>query len=64
MKHLWTYDAVCHHCGCDGAEMNEARKQGYDMQALGGIHCPSGTAPNLHPLPEPDYMPYEREEWD
>lgn len=52
MRHLWSTDGICHHCGYDGCELYEAVKQGYSREELGGVHCPQGTSVNLKPLPE------------
>ena len=52
MRHLWSTDGCCHHCGYDGAELQEAVKQGCSREALGGVRCPEGTKPNTKLLPE------------
>ena len=62
MKHLWTYESICHHCGCDGVEVHEGVKQGYTRAELGGIHCPDGTRPNTKPLPVAPSDP-EDDDW-
>lgn len=59
MRHLWSTDSTCHHCGYDGCGLSEAVKQGYSLEELGGIHCREGTTPNPAPLAE-----FEDEWWD